>query len=105
MGLGQSQQVSLGAQDLPESVAERCTQIAGLAGLLGDDQGRHAPYPTQFCGIAHPGSGNIQRKCRAQAWGELPSRMWGDDVAEHFPCDRLTTQWSSMDSGYMGGQS
>jgi hypothetical protein len=72
MGLGQSQQVTLGGQDLLEPVAERCTQIAGLAGLLGDDQDRHAPYPTQFRGIAHPGSGNIQRKCRAQAWRVLP---------------------------------
>ena len=41
MGLGQAQQVSLGRQDLPEPVAERRAQIAGLAGLLGDDQGRH----------------------------------------------------------------
>jgi hypothetical protein len=31
----------------------------------------HAPHPTQFRGIAYPGSGNIQRKCRAQAWPEL----------------------------------
>jgi hypothetical protein len=38
MGLGQSQQASLGGQDLPEPVAERHTQITGLAGLLGDDQ-------------------------------------------------------------------
>ena len=41
MGLGQSQQVTLGGQDLPEPVAERRAQIAGLASLLGDDQGRH----------------------------------------------------------------
>jgi hypothetical protein len=42
MGFGQSQQVSLGWQDLPEAVAERRAQITGLAGLLGDDQNRHA---------------------------------------------------------------
>src|SRR5204863_9748738 len=41
MGLGQSQQVSLGRQDLPEPVAECRAQITGLAGLLGDDQDRH----------------------------------------------------------------
>ena len=41
MGLGQSQQVALGRQDLPEPVAERRAQITGLAGLLGDDQGGH----------------------------------------------------------------
>ena len=45
MGLGQSQQVSLGRQDLPEPVAERRAQIAGLAGLLGDDQDRHEAQP------------------------------------------------------------
>jgi len=45
MGLGQSQQVSLGRQDLPEPVAERRAQIAGLAGLLGDDQNRHRAQP------------------------------------------------------------
>ena len=41
MGLCQSQQVSLGRQDLPEPVAECRAQITGLAGLLGDDQVRH----------------------------------------------------------------
>ena len=45
MGLGQSQQVSLGRQDLPEAVAERRAQVAGLAGLLGDDQDRHGRQP------------------------------------------------------------
>ena len=42
MGLGQSQQVPLGGQDLPESVAERRAQITSLAGLFGDDQDGHA---------------------------------------------------------------
>ena len=45
MGLGQSQQVSLGGQDLSEPVAERRAQITGLAGLLGDDQDRHGRQP------------------------------------------------------------
>ena len=45
MGLSQSQQVSLGRQDLPEPIAESCAQIAGLAGLLGDDQDRHGAQP------------------------------------------------------------
>ena len=45
MGLGQSQQVTLGGQDLPEPVAERRAQIAGLASLLGDDQDRHGWHP------------------------------------------------------------
>jgi hypothetical protein len=43
--LGQSQQVSLGRQDRPETVAERRAQIAGLASLLGDDQNRHGAQP------------------------------------------------------------
>jgi hypothetical protein len=42
MGLGQSQQVPLGGQNLSEPVAERRAQITGLASLLGDDQDRHA---------------------------------------------------------------
>ena len=41
MGLGQSRQVTLGGQDLPEPVAKRRAQIAGLTCLLGDDQNRH----------------------------------------------------------------
>ena len=45
MGLGQAQQVSLGRQDLPEPIAERGAQITGLAGLLGNDQGRHGRQP------------------------------------------------------------
>jgi hypothetical protein len=45
IGLGQSQQVSLGRQDLPEPVAECRAQITGLAGLLGDDQDRHGRQP------------------------------------------------------------
>ena len=45
MGLGQSQQVTLGGQDLPEPVAERRAQIAGLTCLLGDDQNRHGWQP------------------------------------------------------------
>ena len=45
MGLGQSQQVSLGWQDLPEAVAERRAKVASLAGLLGDDQNRHRRQP------------------------------------------------------------
>src|SRR5262245_14311332 len=55
-----AKQVSLVRQDLPKPAAERRAQIAGLAGLLGDDQGRHARHPTQFQAIGYPGSGNIQ---------------------------------------------
>ena len=69
--LGQPQKVALRRQDLSEPVAKRGAQIPCLAVLLRDDQGRHAPHPTQFRAIAYPGSGNIQRKCRAQAWREL----------------------------------
>jgi hypothetical protein len=37
--------VTLGGQDLPELLAERRAQIAGLASLLGDDQDRHGWQP------------------------------------------------------------
>jgi len=72
MGLGQSQQVSLGRQNLPEPVAERRTQIAGLAGLLGDDQGRHAPqpYPIPWDGPT-PDQGTSKGNAGAQAWCEM----------------------------------
>ena len=45
MGLGQSQKVSLGWQDLPEALAERRAKVASLAGLLGDDENRHRRQP------------------------------------------------------------
>ena len=57
MGLGQSQQVSLGRQDLPEAVAERRAQVAGLAGLLGDDQDRHGRQPDPNLLVFQPWDG------------------------------------------------
>jgi hypothetical protein len=52
MELGQSQQVSLGRQDLPEPIAKRRTQITGLAALLSDDQsgnpGSRSPSNTRW---------------------------------------------------------
>src|SRR5262245_25555652 len=45
VGFGQSQQVTLGGQDLPEPVAKRRAQIASLATLFSDDQDRHGWQP------------------------------------------------------------
>src|SRR6478752_10698454 len=67
MGLGQSQQMPLGGEDLPVSVAERRAQITGLAGLLGDDQDRHGRQPDLNPLMLQPWDGTYPEPLREAA--------------------------------------
>src|SRR3954447_15786952 len=53
LGLGEAEQVALGREDGAVAVADGGADVAGLAGLLGDDERLHAgPGPSAFVGTA-----------------------------------------------------
>ena len=98
MGLGQSQQVSFSRQDLPEPVAERCAQIAGLAGFLGDDQDPHGRQPDLNPSAFQPLDGEYPEPVwpsRPAMKAQLPPEQRLAQVTPHF-AELAHNSWSEL---------
>ena len=90
VGLGQAQQMPLRRQDLPEPVAERRAQVASLAGLFRDDQGRHGRQPDLNPLLIQPADGDIQRQASRSASGYAALRMGGREKRWQIPTTLAT---------------